>query len=116
MFRDECRDKVWSEVRQLDLRAFAKILTPEVFALAAVQAGVRVGQSALNLVNLVWLGISAARQQSVSFATILVTTLRILEDQREFESSVIGRAKRQGQRTIKRQKMQGKKRPKSTRK
>ena len=57
MFKDERRDKVWSEIRQHGLRAFAGQLTPKVFAEAAEAAGVRIGVSALNLASLVWLGI-----------------------------------------------------------
>ena len=62
MFKDELRDTVWNEIRQHDLHSFEKQLTPQAFAEAARCAGVRIGCSALNLVNLVWLGIAAAKE------------------------------------------------------
>lgn len=93
MFRDERRDKVWNEIRQHDLRAFTQ-LTPELFAEAARRANVRIGQSALNLVNLVWLGIAAARQHSASFGIVLTSTLKLLEDQEGFSRTPLGKAQR----------------------
>lgn len=53
MFHDEIRNKVWNDIRQHDVRAFAKQLTPDVFAEAASRAKAKIGRSALNLVNLV---------------------------------------------------------------
>ena len=84
MFKDELRDKVWNEIRQSDLRAFEQMLKPQVFAEAARQAGVRIGCSALNLVNLVWLGIASARQSGSTFAFVLTTTLKLWQDQERF--------------------------------
>lgn len=93
MFKDERRDKVWNEIRQSDLGAFAKQLTSEVFAEAARESGVRIGCSALNVVNLVWLGIATAMQRASSFAFVLTTTLKLLEDQEDFYRSSVGRHK-----------------------
>jgi hypothetical protein len=112
MFRDERRDKVWNEIRQSDLGAFAKQLTPEVFAEAARDSGVRIGCSALNVVNLVWLGIAAAMQRASTFAFVLTTTLKLLEDQEEFCRSSLGRTKQQAQGA----KSKGRKKRKSGRK
>ena len=96
MFKDEQRDKVWNEIRQHDLRSFAGMLTPDVFAKAAMQAGVSVGTSALNAVNLVWLGIACAIGHAQAFSTVLTTTLKLLEDQQGFFSTPIGKAKQAG--------------------
>lgn len=98
MFKDELRDKVWNELRQHDLRAFAKQLTPGVFAESARQAGVRIGCSALNVVNLVWLGIATAMQHGATFAFVLTTTLKLLEDQQDFYGSPLGKQKKTAQR------------------
>lgn len=98
MFKDETRDKVWNEIRQSDLRAFAKQLSPEVFAEAASRAGVRIGCSALNVVNLVWLGIATAIQHGATFAFVLTTTLHLLEDQKGFCDSPLGKQKKKAQR------------------
>lgn len=108
MFKDELRDKVWNELRQHDLRAFACQLTPEVFAEAAKQAQVRIGRSALNLVNLVWLGIASAMQHGHSFIFVLTTTLKLLEDQPEFQASSLGRQKKCAAQKQKKQKGQRK--------
>lgn len=98
MFKDEIRDKVWNEIRQRDLRAFGKQLTPEVFAEAARRAEVTIGRSALNVVNLVWLGIAKAMQHGATFAFVLTTTLKLLEDQKEFYSTPLGKQKKKAQR------------------
>lgn len=107
MFKDERRDKVWNEIRQLDLRAFGKFLPQEMFDQAALQAGVRVGCSALNVVNLVWLGIATAIQHTASFAFVLTTTLKLLEDQETFYSTALGKQKQRAQRQRKRQSKAG---------
>jgi Transposase DDE domain len=101
VFKDELRDKVWNEIRQHDLRAFADQLTPAVFAKAASQAEVRIGCSALNLVNLVWLGIATAIKQGDTFAFVLTTTLKMLEDQEGFYSTPLGKQKSKQRRTAK---------------
>jgi hypothetical protein len=102
VFKDELRDKIWNEIRQHDLRAFAKQLSPQVFAEAASQANVRIGCSCLNVVNLVWLGIASAAQHACSFAFVLTTTLKVLEDHEAFSSTWLGRqtnnARRRAQR------------------
>lgn len=109
MFKDELRDKVWNEIRQHDLRAFDKQLPPEVFTEAAKKAGVRIGCSALNLVNLVWLGIGTALQHAANFAFVLKTTLHLLEDQEAFYSTSLGKQKKLAQQRAKQnRKKQGK--------
>ena len=104
MFKDELRDKVWNEIRQRDLHAFGQQLTPQVFTEAARRAGVRIGCSALNLVNLVWLGIAAAMQHGHTFAFVLSTTLKLLEDQQQFYSTPLGKRKKKAERAAKKQK------------
>ncbi len=80
MFTDEVRSEVWSQVQSRGVRAFAKFLTPDVFAQAARQAGLRIVACPLNLVNLVWLGLSCALDTTKSFAAVLTTTFKILKD------------------------------------
>lgn len=103
MFRDEQRDKVWNEIRQHDLRSFAGELTADVFVEAAKKAGVSLGRSALNLVNLAWLGILSAMKHSLCFAEVLVTTLKLLENQETFYSTNISQSRKQGQAKKRRQ-------------
>lgn len=97
MFKDEFRDKVWNDIRQHDVRAFGKQLTPEVFTEAADLANVRLGRSALNLVNLVWLAVAKAIHHSQNFAFVLTTTLKLLEDQEGFYSTPLGKHKKKAQ-------------------
>jgi len=97
MFRDEHRDKVWNEIRQHDLRSFRDQLTPQVFAAAAAQAGVKFGRSALNVMNLAWLGIACAMQHTATFSFVLTTTLKLLEDQEKFYSTSLGKERRKAQ-------------------
>jgi hypothetical protein len=84
MFRDEHKATVWNEVRQQDIRAFAKWLTPEVFILAAVQAKLQAvkyfGENPLCLVNLIWLGLAAALDMGANFSQVLIRTLKLLQD------------------------------------
>ena len=52
MFKDELRNKVSDDVRQRGVRAFGKFLPREVFVEAAAEAGVKLGKSALSLVQM----------------------------------------------------------------
>ena len=101
MFKDEQRGNVWTEIRQHDLQAFRRMLTPQVFAEAATQSMTRVGCNALNVVNLVWLGIVAAIEHAHTFAFVLTTTLKILEDQEGFASTPLGKQKKNAKRRAK---------------
>lgn len=98
MFTDERRCEVWDEIRQHGIRAFSRQLTPEVFTAAAARTGIRLAKSPLYVVNLIWLGIAAAIQATESFAFILTTTLKLLEQQQEFSQSKLGKAREKGKR------------------
>jgi hypothetical protein len=98
MFKDEQRYEVWSEIRQHDLRAFSKLLTPSLFIEAARRAQLTLIKSPLYAVNLVWLGIAAAMHATDSFACVLTMTLKLLEDQQGFSQSTLGQAQKQGRR------------------
>src|SRR5271166_2752290 len=100
MFTDELRCNVWNEIRQQDIRAFSKQLTAATFAKAALRAGMKLGKSPLGLANLVWLGIAAAFHGAESFACILTTTLKLLEDQKE-SAARLDKARKQGKRRLK---------------
>lgn len=98
MFTDEHRCDVWEQIRQQDVRAFAKQITPAVLVETAKRTGVVLVKSPLCLPNLVWLGIACAFHVTESFSSILVATLKILEDQQSFSSSELGNAKKNGKR------------------
>ena len=98
MFKDEHRDKVWNEIRQHDLRSFRRQLTPELFAEAGTQAGVRLGGNALNWVNMVWLGIASAMHHAANFAFVLSSTMKLLEDQEHFYATCLGKERKKAQR------------------
>ena len=95
MFTDELRCNVWNDIRQLDIRAFSKQLTPAVLAKAALRAGVKLGRSPLGLANLAWLGVVAAIHGAESFASILTMTLKLLEDQ-EQSAAELRKVRKQG--------------------
>jgi hypothetical protein len=119
MFSDPARQEVYDQLRQHDLRVFAKQLTSSVFVEAALRAGLRLWSCPLNLVNLVWLGISAAWRKNESFVTILTVTLKLLQDQEHFAQSTFGqdlgnrqrRRRRQQQHAQKHKKKPNKHRP-----
>ena len=102
MFTDERRCDVCSEIRQHDIRAFARFLTTAVFAEALARTGARLVKSPLHLMNLVFLGIAAARHTQESFATVLTMTLKLLQDQQQFAHSTLGKAKKNGRRNQRR--------------
>ena len=87
MFTDERRCKVWEQIRQHDLRAFARFLPMAVFSEAALRAGLRLGRSALALPTLAILGLAAALHRAKSFAEVLVLTVKLLEDGEHWNSS-----------------------------
>ena len=79
MFKDEQRYDVWEQIRQQDLRAFARLLPNALFRQAAEQAGVSLGRSALAIPNLVWLGVLSAVHSTKCFADVLSLTVRTLD-------------------------------------
>lgn len=87
MFTAEKRARVADELRRRDSRLFAHILTPDLFFQAARLAGLRLVRSPLNLVNLVWLALSAARHPEESFASLLGLPLKTLQDHESFPAS-----------------------------
>jgi hypothetical protein len=91
MFSDAGRQVVYDQLREHDLRVFAKLLNRDVLIEAARRAGLRLWSCPLNLGNLAWLGIAAAWRKSHSFVTILTVTLKLLQDQEHFASSAFGK-------------------------
>jgi hypothetical protein len=102
MFTDERRCNVWNKVRQLDLRAFGKLLSPAVFKEAAQAAAVTLRQNPLNWANMVWLGLAAALDTGKNFGDILVVTLKLLEDTAGWNETPLGKACRKQPRRGKR--------------
>ncbi len=80
MFTDDARCRVWEQVQSRGIRAFAKFMTPAVFAEAARMCERSIGSNPLNLMNLVWLGVTYAADRTKSFANILTVTFKILAD------------------------------------
>ena len=98
MFTDEHRRIVWDQIRQHDLRAFAKWLSPELMTAAAAQAGIRVGQGPLYVVNLAWLAVSSALHASRNFADVLTLTLKLLADTEGFPETPLGKERNKAKR------------------
>jgi DDE family transposase len=91
MYSDTERREVQDQLREHDLRVFAKLLTTGVFVEAAGRCNLRLWSCPLNLANLAWLGISAAWRKPESFVTILTVTLKLLQDQEHFAQSALGK-------------------------
>jgi Transposase DDE domain len=114
MFTDEKRGRVYDELRRQDNKLFAHILTPDLFFQAARLCGRSIVCSPLNLINLVWLAVSAARNPEQSFASLLGLPLKTLQDNENFPASdlnqFLDQAKQQRRRKSNRRR-QGKRRP-----
>src|SRR5271167_4615801 len=80
MFADHIRHTVWEQIRQRDFRAFAPILTPQVFEQAALYAGVSLGGGPLAMGVLVWLGLACALNPGKNFAQVLNLALKLLRN------------------------------------
>jgi hypothetical protein len=89
MFTDQNRAAVQDETRRRDQVLFAHLLTPELFWQAARMCGLAIIRSPLNLINLVWLAISAARNPDLCFAEILGLSLKSLQDHESFPGSLL---------------------------
>src|SRR2546430_17395590 len=87
MYTDQSRSRADDEVRRRDHRLFAHLLTPELFVQAALKRGLRVACSPLNVINLVWLALSAARHPELSFAELLPAPFDRLRDSEQFPGS-----------------------------
>ncbi len=98
MFTDEKRACVSDELRRQDNKLFAHILTPDLFFQAARLCHLSIVRAPLNLINLVWLALSAARYPEESFASLLGLPLKALQDNEGFPASdlhtFLDRAKR----------------------
>jgi len=87
MFTDKKRTEVQDQLRQHDQAIFDHILTPDLFFQAARMCGLPLVLSPLNLVNLVWLAVCAARDPKKCFADILQLSRKVLLDNEAFSNS-----------------------------
>jgi Transposase DDE domain len=112
MFRDEHKREVWDEIRQHDLRAFRRWLTPGLFTEAARITQISLGRGPLYTVNLVWLGLASALHKGKDFASVLALTMKLLSDAPGFGRTRLGKertdARRQKSRRGKGQHQQSK--------
>ena len=91
MFTDEKRSRVHDEMHRRDHGLFAHLLTPELFFQAARLCGLPIVRSPLNLINLVWLALSAARNPTLTFAALLCLPFNSLQDKHGFPTSELSR-------------------------
>ena len=87
MFTDSKRAEVQDEMRRRDQALFDHILTPALFFQAARMCGLSLVLSPLNLIHLVWLAVSAARNPRQCFADILTLPRKTLQDHESFSGS-----------------------------
>jgi hypothetical protein len=91
MFTDKKRAEVQDQLRQHDQAIFDHILTPELFFQAARMCELSLVLSPLNLINLVWLALSAARNPKKCFADVLELSRKALEDNEAFSGSSLAK-------------------------
>src|SRR5689334_22733234 len=91
MFTDKKRAEVQDQLRQHDQAIFDHILTPDLFFQAARLCQLSIVLSPLNLINLVWLAISAARNPKKCFADILDLSRKALLDNESFSGSPLAK-------------------------
>jgi hypothetical protein len=80
MFTDEQRIIVWDQIRQREMRPFARLLPPALIKQAAADSGAAMGRGALNLVTLTWLSLGSAFHNGLNFAGVLRLTVNLLND------------------------------------
>jgi hypothetical protein len=91
MFTDSKRAEAFDEIRRHDQAIFDHILIPDLFFQAARMSGVPIIRSPLNLINLVWLAVSAAHNPEKCFADILELSRKTLQDDESFASSPLAK-------------------------
>jgi Transposase DDE domain len=91
MFTDKKRTEVQDQLRQHDQAVFAHILTPDLFLQAARMCELSLVLSPLNLINLVWLAVCAARDPKKCFADVLELSRKVLQDNEAFSGSSLAK-------------------------
>lgn len=87
MYTDPKRADVHDRLFRRDQALFGHLLTPVLFFQAARLCGLSIIRSPLNLINLVWLALSAARNPQLSFADLLELTKKTLQDHESYPGS-----------------------------
>lgn len=95
---------VWDQLRQRDLRLFARLLPAQTIVQAACRAGAALGKGPLHLGNLVWLALASALHRSKNFADVLGLVLKLLRDAPDWPTSKLAAVQRQGRRQARAQK------------
>jgi Transposase DDE domain len=88
------RTHVWEQVRQRDLRAFARLLTAEVLSAALDLATVPLGTGPLNRCTLIWLALASALHTALDFQAVLNHTIDTIEDGPFAHNSCLNKARR----------------------
>jgi hypothetical protein len=91
MFTDKNRTEVQDQLRQHDQAIFAHILTPDLFFQAARMCELPLVLSPLNLINLIWLAVCAAREPKKCFADVLELSRKVLQDNEAFSGSSLAK-------------------------
>ena len=91
MYTDKERAATHDELLRRDLALFGHILTPALFLQAARLSALSLIRSPLNLINLVWLALSAARNPGLGFADLLGLSRKTLQDHEHQPRSLLAR-------------------------
>jgi hypothetical protein len=95
---DALKVTAWEQLRQSDLKPFARFLTREAIVHAASKTGIALGRGPLNAANLVWLAIASALHTGKNFASVLGLVLKLLRDAPDWPQSDLAKTQRKGQR------------------
>jgi len=88
---DASKRDVWDQLRQRDLKIFARWVQPSLIVQAAARAGVALGKGPLNVATLVWLGLASALHPDKNFTGVLLLVLKLLQDAPSWYSSSLAK-------------------------
>jgi hypothetical protein len=94
MSSQDIRCRIWDQLRQKDLRAFAHLLPAELVLQAARRALVPAGKGVLDVLNMTWLALASALHTLEDFKDVLDHTLKLIEDGPSYHGSALRRGRR----------------------
>ena len=97
MGMDASKVSLWNELRERDLKVFARWLNPQTIDQAACLAGVAAGTGPLQLGTLVWLSLGSALHTTKNFAGVMGLVLKLVHDDSQWSGSGLAALQRRGQ-------------------
>jgi Transposase DDE domain len=94
MSSQDIRRRIWDQLREKDLRAFAHLLPVELVLEAARCAVVPAGSGILHVVNMAWLALASALHALEGFKEVLDHTVKLIEDGPHYHGPALQRGRR----------------------